>query len=194
MQPAAHADKTATVTQSPLGLPDTFPKLLVRNADALKGRPAIRHKDLGIWQTWTWDQVFDEVRAFSVGLGTLGVKRGDKVAIIGSNRPRLYWSMCAVQALGGIPVPIYSDSVAEEMAYVLEHAEVTIAVVEDQEQADKVLSVSERLSRLAYIIYDEPRGMRDYDHARLKWFVDLQAVGRKQLADDRQAEARWLAS
>jgi long-chain acyl-CoA synthetase len=194
MQPAAHADSTATVTQIPPGHPDTFPKLLKHNADALRGRPAIRQKDLGIWQTWTWDQVFEEVRAFSVGLSTLGIKRGDKVAIIGSNRPRLYWSMCAVQALGGIPVPIYADSVADEMAYVVEHAEVSIAVVEDQEQADKVLSVSERLPRLAYIIYDEPRGMRDYDHARLKWFVDVQAIGRKLLTDDAQAGARWLAS
>jgi len=194
MQPAAHADKTATVTQLPPGLPDTFPKLLLKNADALRGRPAIRHKDLGIWQTWTWDQVLDEVRAFSVGLAALGLKREDKVAIIGSNRPRLYWSICAVQALGGIPVPIYSDSVAEEMAYVLEHAEVSIAVVEDQEQADKVLSISERLPRLSYIVYDETRGMRDYDHARLKSFVDVQASGRKSLADDAQAGARWLAS
>src|SRR5262245_26181475 len=99
MQPAALADSTATVTQIPPGLPDTFPKLLAQNAETLKGRPAIRHKDLGIWQTWTWDQVFDEVRAFSVGLGAFGIKRGDKIAIIGSNRPRLYWSICAVQAL-----------------------------------------------------------------------------------------------
>jgi long-chain acyl-CoA synthetase len=182
------------VVTMPAAAADTFPKILIQNAETLRGRPAIRHKDLGIWQTWTWDQVLEEVRAFSVGLGTLGIKRGDKVAIIGSNRPRLYWSMCAVQALGGIPVPIYSDSVAEEMAYVLEHAEVSIAVVEDQEQADKVLSVSERLPRLAYIIYDEPRGMRDYDHARLKGFVDVGAIGRKLLADDAQAGTRWLQS
>src|SRR5437762_12909443 len=106
MQPAAHADSTATVTRMSPGLPDTFPKLLIQNAETLRGRPAIRHKDLGIWQTWTWDQVCDEVRAFSVGLGTLGLKRDDKVAIIGSNRPRLYWSVCAGQALGGIPAPI----------------------------------------------------------------------------------------
>ena len=84
----------------------------------------MRHKDLGIWQTWTWDQMLDEVRAFSVGLCELGLKRGDKVAIIGNNRPRLYWAMCAAQALGAVPVPIYADSVADEMAYVLEHAEV----------------------------------------------------------------------
>jgi long-chain acyl-CoA synthetase len=115
---------------------DTFPKLLIDNAATRGSRISMRHKDLGIWQSWTWAQVLDEVRAFSVGLEELGLKRGDKFAVIGSNRPRLYWAMCAGQALGAVPVPIYADSVADEMAYVLEHAEVTVAVVEDQEQVD----------------------------------------------------------
>ena len=126
---------------------DTFPKLLMRNARLFAGRPAYRHKDLGIWQVWTWAQVLDEVRAFSLGLQELGLKRNDKVAIIGSNRPRLYWAMCAAQAFGGVPVPIYADSVAEEMAYVLDHAEVTLAVVQDQEQVDKLLTIADRLPR-----------------------------------------------
>src|SRR5262249_61510195 len=120
-------------------------------------------------QSWTWRQVLDEVRTFSIGLAELGVKRDDKVAIIGTNRPRLYWSMCAAQSLGAVPVPIYADSVAEEMAYILDHAEVTMAVVEDQEQVDKILSISDRLPRLSHVIYDEPRGLRNYDHSRLKW-------------------------
>src|SRR5205807_4155792 len=124
---------------------DTFPKLLIHNAAARGSRVSMRHKDLGIWQSWTWAQVLDGVRAFSVGLEELGLKRGEKFAVIGSNRPRLYWAMAAGQALGAVPVPIYADSVADEMAYVLEHAEVTLAVVEDQEQVDKVLSGSERL-------------------------------------------------
>src|SRR5690349_8532800 len=88
---------------------DTFPKLLVRNAKLFRGRPAILHKDLGIWRTWTWDVVFDEVRAFAIGLADLGVGRNDHVAIIGANRPRLYWAMCAAQALGAVPIPIYAD-------------------------------------------------------------------------------------
>jgi long-chain acyl-CoA synthetase len=192
MQPAVHADQSAAPTLK--GLADTFPRLLIHNAAALRGRPAIRHKDLGIWHTWPWDQVLDEVRAFSVGLSTLGLNRGDKVAVIGANRPRLYWAMCAVQALGGIPVPIYADSVADEMAYVLEHAEVSIAVVEDQEQVDKIISVADRVPKLSHIIYDEPRGLRDYDHTRLKWFVDVQGIGRKLLTDDPNAAARWQAS
>jgi long-chain acyl-CoA synthetase len=176
------------------GKADTFPKLLIHNANVLRGRPAVRHKDLGIWQTWTWDRMLDEVRAFSVGLSELGLKRSDKVAIVGANRPRLYWAICAAQALGAIPVPIYSDSVADEMAYVLEHAEVSIAVVEDQEQVDKIISIADRLSRLSHIIYDEPRGLRDYDHARLKSFADVQKLGREKLARDPDTPKAWQAS
>src|SRR5258708_729971 len=98
------------------GAADTFPKLLIHNAQVRGARISMRHKDLGIWQAWTWAQVLDEVRAFSVGLAELGLARGDKFAIIGANRPRLYWAMCAGQALGAVPVPIYADSVADEMA------------------------------------------------------------------------------
>ena len=141
---------------------DTLPKILIHNAAAIGARPAMRHKDLGIWQTWTWAQMLEEIRAFSVGLSELGLKRGDKFTIVGSNRPRLYWAMCAGQALGAVPVPVYSDAVADEMSFVLAHAEVTLAVVEDQEQVDKIIAVSDRLPQLGKVIYDEPRGLKDY--------------------------------
>jgi long-chain acyl-CoA synthetase len=173
---------------------DTLPKLLMHNAKVIGVRPAMRHKDLGIWNTWTWAQMLEEVRAFSVGLAELGLKRGDKFAIIGGNRPRLYWAMCAGQALGAVPVPVYADAVAEEMAFVLAHAEVMLAVVEDQEQVDKVIAVSERLPRLGKLVYDEPRGLKDYDHTRLTSFADVQAIGRAKLAADEQCPARWEAS
>ncbi len=115
--------------QQEVGGLDTFPKLLVRNARRFGERPAMRHKDLGIWQTWTWVQVLDEVRAYAAGLHRMGLKRGDTVAIVGSNRPRLYWSVTAAQVLGAVPVPVYADAVADELAYVLAHAEVRFAVV-----------------------------------------------------------------
>src|SRR5262249_46035525 len=118
-----------------------FPQLFMRNPRLFSGRPAYWDKEPRNWQGVTWAAVLDEVRAFSVGLTELGLKRDDKVAIVGSNRPRLYWAMCAAQALGAVPVPIYADSVAQEMAYILDHAEVSIAVVEDQEQVDKLLSI-----------------------------------------------------
>ncbi len=172
---------------------DTFPKLLIRNAERFAGRPAARHKDFGIWQGWTWAQVLDEVRAFSVGLSEIGVKPGDKIAIVGSNRPRLYWTMTAAQAIGAVPVPVYQDAVAEEMTYVLEHGEVSLAVVEDQEQVDKLLSINDRLPKLRQIVYDQKRGLRDYDHTALFGFEDVQARGREALAADPGREAAWRA-
>ena len=117
---------------------DTFPKLLLRNARLFADRPALRHKDLGIWQTWSWARLLDEVRAYAVGLNRLGVRRGDAIAIVGANRPKIYASVMAAQTLGAIPVPVYADAVANELAYVLAHAEVKFAAVEDQEQVDKI--------------------------------------------------------
>src|SRR5664279_5233576 len=93
----------------------------------------MRQKDLGIWQTWTWAEMLDIVRAYAVGLHRLGLKRGETIAIVGANRPKLYWSVMAAQMLGAIPVPVYADAVAEELSFVLAHAETRYAAVEDQE-------------------------------------------------------------
>ena len=172
---------------------DTVPKLLIHNARVMARRPAVRHKNLGIWQTWTWAEMLDEICAFSVGLSELGLKRGDKFAIIGSNRPRLYWAICAGQSLGAVPVPVYADAVAEEMAYVLAHAEVILAVAQDQEQVDKIIAISERVPQLGRILYDEPRGLKDYDHDRLMAFEDVQRLGRQKLASDPACLKRWEA-
>jgi long-chain acyl-CoA synthetase len=177
------------VTESVAAREDTFPKLIARNARVRPGRTAFRHKDLGIWQSWTWAEVFDAVRAYAAGLRALGVKRGSKIAIVGQNRPRLYWTMAAAQWLGAVPVPVYSDSVADEMAYVLAHAEVTHAAVQDQEQVDKLLSVAEQVPHLLEILYDEERGLRDYDHTRLHPVSEVIDEGRKRLAADRQEAA-----
>jgi long-chain acyl-CoA synthetase len=137
--------------------------------------------------------MLEEVRAFSIGLAESGLKRGDKFTIIGNNRPRLYWAMCAGQALGAVPVPVYADAVADEMAFVLAHAEVTLAVVQDQEQVDKIIAVSDRLPHLGQVIYDEPRGLKDYDHSRLIAFEDVQGLGRKKLASDPECLRLWQA-
>ena len=171
---------------------DTFPKLLIRNADRFGPRPAMRHKDFGIWQTWSWAQLLDHVRAYAVGLHRLGLRRGETIAIVGANRPKLYWSIMAAQALGAIPVPVYADAVANELAFVLAHSEVRFAAVQDQEQVDKVLSVSDRLPKFEHIIYDEPRGLRDYEDARLQAIDEVIATGREALAD--QTVAAWLAA
>ena len=171
------------------GQADTFPKLLMRNARERGGRVAFRHKDLGIWQSWNWAQVADKVRAYARGLQDLGLKRGDKVAIVGYNRPRLYWSMAAAQWLGAVPVPVYADSVADEMAYVLDHAEAVFACVQNQEQVDKILSIADRLPRLRHMLYDEPRGLRDYDHEKLHDIGQVIAAGAEALKADPEAPA-----
>ncbi len=158
---------------------DTFPKLLLENARRFGDRPAIREKEFGIWQTWNWRQVADEVRALACGFAARGFKRGDRVAIVGDNRPRLYWTMAAAQSIGGVPVPTYQDAVAEEIQYVLEHAEVKFVVAEDQEQVDKILDVQERCPSLREIFFDDTRGMRKYDQSRLIDFEVLQREGRE---------------
>jgi long-chain acyl-CoA synthetase len=156
---------------------------LARNADCFGRRPAMRHKDFGIWQTWTWAEMFDQVRALAVGFNRLGLQRGETIAIVGANRPRLYWSIMAAQTLGAIPVPVYADAVANELAFVLAHAEVRFASVQDQEQVDKILSVSDRLGKLEHIIYDEPRGLRDYNDPRLHAIDEVIEKGRAALGD-----------
>ncbi len=158
--------------------PDTFPRLLIAHAHQRGDRPSIREKDRGIWQTHSWSDALEQVRSLACGLHTLGLRRGETVAIVGDNRPRLYWAMDAAQALGAIPVPLYQDAVAEEMAYVLANAEVRIAIVEDQEQVDKLLEVKARCPLLELIVYDDPRGLRHYDPAQLRAYEDVQAAGR----------------
>ncbi|MBL8806127.1 MAG: AMP-binding protein [Rhodospirillales bacterium] len=156
---------------------DTFPKLLMRNALARGQRPAMREKDLGIWQSWTWAESAAEIRRIACGLAAIGVAREDKVVLVGDNRPRLYWSICAAQALGAVPVPVYQDAVADEMAFVIEHAEARVAVAEDQEQVDKLLLIRERTGLPKTIVYDDPRGMRNYANEGLVDFERLLAGG-----------------
>jgi long-chain acyl-CoA synthetase len=160
------------------GTLDTFPKLLMHHARVRGDRPAIREKDLGIWQTWTWREFADEVRALAAGLAAEGLRRGDHVALISDNRPRLYAAMCAVQCVGGVPVPLYQDAVAEEMVFPIQNAEITLAFAEDQEQVDKLLEILPRCATLARIFYDDPRGLRNYRQPQLRSYEELLAAGR----------------
>jgi long-chain acyl-CoA synthetase len=142
----------------------TFPRLLFEHARVRGDRPATREKDLGIWQTWTWSQVAADVRALACGLAAQGFQRGMHLAIIGDNRPRLYWAMAAAQAIGGIPVPMYQDAPAAEFVYVLNDAEIGYALAEDQEQVDKVFEAKPRVPTLQHIYFDDPRGLRNYEN------------------------------
>ncbi|TWT03905.1 AMP-binding protein [Reyranella sp. CPCC 100927] len=157
----------------------TLPKLLARNARQWSSDPAMREKTRGIWQTWSWADYHTQVRDFALGLASLGFKRGEKLTVVGDNRPQLYFAQLAAAALGGFSVPVYQDSIATEIVYVLNHAEVSIVVAEDQEQVDKILSLRDQLPSLRWIVYDDPRGMQSYaDHALIRSFVDVVAAGR----------------
>ena len=156
---------------------DTFPKLLLHHARTRGEGPAIREKDLGIWQTWTWKQLADEVRSLACGLAAHGFKRGDHLALVGDNRPRFYAMMCAAQCLGGIPVPLYQDAAAAEMAFPIQNAEISQALAEDQEQVDKLLEILPKCPTLKHIYYDDARGMRHYTAPQLMAYDRLRDLG-----------------
>ena len=158
----------------------TFPNILLENVRKFGySKDAIREKDYGIWQSYSYTEYLEQVKFFALGLASLGFKRGDKTAIIGDNRPQLYWSMVATQCLGGIPVPLFQDAIEDEMHYVLDHSETRFAVAEDQEQTDKLLNLKDRCPHLEYIIYEDPRGMRQYKQPFLLRFTDIQEMGKK---------------
>jgi long-chain acyl-CoA synthetase len=157
----------------------TLPRYLVRNAQQYGSRPAIREKDRGIWQTYTWRQYHDHVRDIALGLAALGVPRGVKLAVIGDNRPRLYWAQIAAMCLGGVSVPVYQDSIAKELAYVLDHAEVSVIVAEDQEQVDKILALKDQLPALTLLIYEDSRGMSQYKFPWVRSLEEVEEMGRR---------------
>jgi len=163
---------------------DTFPKLLLHHARVRAERPAIREKDLGIWQTWSWHRFADEVRALACGLAAHGFKRGDHLALVGANRPRIYAAMCAAQCLGGIPVPLYQDAVAAEMAFPIHNAGITHALAEDQEQVDKLLEILPQCPALERIYFDEPRGLRNYAQPQLMSCDKLAELGLESFRRD----------
>ena len=157
---------------------ETLPRILARNVARFGDKPAYREKEFGIWQSWTWAEVSEEIEALALGFLTLGVNEGDHIAIIGRNRPYLYWSFVAAEMVGAVPVPLYQDSVADEIAYVLDHCDARFVIAQDQEQIDKVFEVRDRLPGIEHMVYLDPRGMRKYDHTALTKYQVLQEKGR----------------
>jgi len=163
---------------------ETFPQLLLQRLEHDAERPAMREKAYGIWQTWTLGQLCEESFALAAGLADLGFARNDTLVIIGDNRPRLYGSMIAAQALGGVPVPAYQDSVAEEIQYVVDHAEARFIIAENQEQVDKALEIREQCPRVEHVIYCDPKGLRKYDPQVVMDIEAVMARGREFLKTD----------
>ena len=173
---------------------DTIPRLVAHHAQNSPDAAAFREKEFGIWQSWTWRQTAAEIDALALGFLDIGVNAGDHIAIIGRNRPYLYWAMVAAQSVGAIPVPLYQDAVAEEMAYVIEHCSARFIVAQDQEQVDKIIDVKEELSGVEQIIFLDPRGMRKYERALLTEYSVLQAQGRENEAKLRPELDKRLAA
>jgi long-chain acyl-CoA synthetase len=145
----------------------TFPQLLLKHSSERPAAPAMREKEYGIWQTTTWQQLATMVEHMACGLHQAGLQRGEHLVVVGSNRPRLYATMLAAQSLGAIPVPLYQDAAAAEVVFPINNAEVRFAVVEDQEQVDKMLEIRAQCPQLAHIFFDDPRGLRNYDEPGL---------------------------
>ena len=160
----------------------TLPQFLVRNARTHSAAPALREKDRGIWQEWTWADYRDHVQAIALGLLSLGFQRGDKLALLSDNRPQLYATMVAVQVVGGVPVPLYQDAIARELQYVIDHADAKFVYAEDQEQVDKVLELRANLPKVERLIYDDPKGLRHYDDPMLMSLERLHQLGRERAA------------
>jgi long-chain acyl-CoA synthetase len=159
-------------------MPTTFPQLMLSHARKRPHDPALREKEYGIWQTWSWQDVARDVRHLACGLASLGFRPGSNLAIIGDNRPHLYMSFIAAQSVGGVPVPLYQDAVATEMAFVLQDAEIEFAFAENQEQVDKLLELRESVPGLNHIVYDDPRGLRNYTQPGLISVAQLLERGR----------------
>jgi len=155
----------------------TFPRLLLEHAKARPDAPALREKEYGIWQTLSWRDLASLVRRIAGGLAAAGLQRGQHLVVIGENRPRLYASMLAAQSLGAIPVPLYQDAVAAEFVFPIVNAEVAFAIVEDQEQVDKLLEIRPQCPGLAHLWYDDPRGLRNYSEPGLASLDSLLEAG-----------------
>lgn len=160
--------------------PSTIPAYLLRNErdPGLASSPAMRDKAFGIWETYDWQSYVGQVRDFALGIASLGFGKDAKLAVIGNNRPRLYWAQLSAMCLGGQSVPVYQDAIASELSFVLAHSEASVIVVEDQEQVDKVLSIRDELPNLKWLIYDYSRGLTTYDVDILKSFEEVQTLGR----------------
>jgi len=156
----------------------SIPALLARNARKYPTLAAYREKEFGIWQSWTWAEAEVQIRAMAMGFLALGMARGDHVAVIGRNRPALYWSMMAAQMCGAVPVPLYQEATGDEMAYVLDHCGARFVVCGDQEQVDKVIEVQDAIKHIEQVVYLDKRGMRKYDHSHMNALEDVVAEGR----------------
>ncbi|RLB08019.1 MAG: long-chain fatty acid--CoA ligase, partial [Deltaproteobacteria bacterium] len=158
----------------------TLPKLLVRIAQRYGERKvAIREKEFGIWRPITWADYLRNVREFALGLVSMGIQRGDKVVMIGDNRPEGLFAEMAAMSVGGVGVWLFQDSLIDEVQYIVDHSDAKFYVAEGQEEVDKALAIRDKCPKLKKIIWDDPKGMRHYDDPMLISFKEVQRLGRE---------------
>ena len=156
---------------------ETIPQIISSNRAKWGGKTAMSMKNFGIWQRHTWEDYYNKVKYFSLGMIKLGLQRGDVACIIGDNEPEWFWAEFAVQAAGGIATGIYVDSIPSEVKYIAEHSDAKFAIVNDQEQTDKFLEIKDQLPLLKKIIYWDPKGLRNYDDPMLLSFYEVSRLG-----------------
>lgn len=160
-------------------MPETLPQFLYEHAQRTPQKVALRERLYGIWQTMTWREYYEHVKYFALGLVSLGLQPEETIAIIGDNRPEWLIAELAAQAVGAKSVGVYQDSIASEVVYILNHADVTFVVVEDQEQVDKILEIWPQLQGVRKVIYYDPKGLRNYTEEFLMYFPQVEALGRE---------------
>jgi long-chain acyl-CoA synthetase len=157
---------------------ETIPQIIRANRDKWGRRTAMCMKMFGVWHRYTWHNYYDNVKYFSLGLISLGLRRRDVACIIGDNEPPWFWGEFAVQAAGGVATGAFVDSIPSEVKYVAEHSDARFAIVNDQEQTDKFLEIKNQLPLLKKVIYWDPKGLRNYDDPLLISFDEVIALGR----------------
>ncbi len=169
---------------------DTYPKLLIRNVKLYGDSVALRRKNMGIWKNNTWKDCYGQVKSLCLGLVDLGLRPGDKVALIGDDEPEGFWAEAAIQAAGGVVVAMWSDSIASEVAYIIKHSDSKFVISEDQEQVDKILEIKESIPGVEKVIYWDRKGMRNYDDPMLTSYEEIKKIG---LAYDEKYPAAFEA-
>lgn len=157
---------------------DTYPKFLLRNSELWGDKVALRRKDFGIWQNYTWKDCYEQVKQLCLGLIQLGLKPADKVSLIGDDEPEGFWAEAAIQGAGGILVAMWSDSIPSEIAYIINHSDSKFVIAEDQEQVDKILEIKKDIPKVQKVIYWDRKGMRKYDDSILMSFDELKGLGK----------------
>ncbi|NNG07297.1 MAG: AMP-binding protein, partial [Desulfobacteraceae bacterium] len=158
----------------------TIPKLFLRKCKKYgENRVAMREKEFGIWIPFTWQDYLENVKSLCLGMVRLGLKRGDKVAMIGDNRPEGLWAEMAALCAGGIGVWLFQDCMMDEVKYIVDHSDAKLFVGETQEEVDKALAIKEECPKLEKVIWDDPKGMRNYHEDFLISIRKVQELGRE---------------